>query len=95
MSCNCEYGRCNQSFGCPVRAHPADGYIVPTGKPMPKECLKAGTCQADPCHCETLDKPIAQASLIGFWAGVLFWVCLAVFLTALCWQYPILLTQFF
>ena len=82
MNCCNDYGTCKQGFGCPVRA-------------TPKECLKAGACQADPCHCETLDKPIAQASFIGFWAGVLFWVCLAVFLTALFWQYPILLTQFF
>lgn len=22
MSCNCEYGQCNQSFGCPVRSTP-------------------------------------------------------------------------
>lgn len=63
----------------------------------PKDCLKAGACLSDTetCHCETLDKPIAQAESVGFWAAALFFVCLWAFLVALCWQYPILLTQFF
>ena len=33
MSCNCEYGQCTQSHGCPVRS-----------TPLPGDCLKAKQC---------------------------------------------------
>lgn len=41
MSCNCEYGTCNGSFGCPVRS-----------TPTPSACAKAKQCLSQTGECE-------------------------------------------
>lgn len=47
VSCQCEYGQCNQSQGCPVRS-----------TPLPSACLKAKQCLSDDatCPCESAIK---------------------------------------
>lgn len=67
MSCNCEYGICDQTAHCPVRATPAI--------PKPEQCVKAGMCQSDTehCPCDADDQPMLPLSMtdkVCFW-GVL------------------------
>ena len=87
MSCSCEYGQCNQSFGCPVRSTP----VIPTFK----QCAKANIClsETSDCHCDA--KAIKEYSRMTLCVQVLLWVVVVSFAVMACYRNPELLRSFF